>query len=192
METTSLRKDVEGIEYVTAWDVKQFVYCVMIPWIKENIGISEPPDINMSLGKSRKPAEAVLEKLRVPKPWRYETYLRDPRLRISGVVDVIGGEKKFEVVEFKYFSRLRYDHFTTQLLFYSYLVTKTLGPVTRAHMILDRKTITYHITDEVLNQVEKLINRVREVKASAEPPVSRRLDPRKCSLCWYKRYCPSI
>ena len=191
MRTTCSLKPSRDTEYVSAWDVKQYVYCPMIPWIKENIEVMEPPDINMLLGRPEGPKEETLEKLKIPKPWRYEVYLRNPSLKISGVVDVIGGVEKFEVVEFKTFGRLRHDHFTAQLLFYAYLVNTTLGPVLRAHMLLGRKVLTYCVTDEVLNQVGRLIKKVREVKTSVEPPVGRRVDPRKCSLCWYRRYCPS-
>ncbi|MEM1831006.1 MAG: CRISPR-associated protein Cas4 [Desulfurococcaceae archaeon] len=191
VRTTYSPKTAQSPDYVTAWDVKQFTYCPIIPWIKENIGVVEPPDINMMLGKPEGPKEEILEELNVPKPWRYEIHLKNQLLRISGVVDVVGGVKRFEVVEFKLFTRRRYDHFTTQLLFYAYLVSKTLGPVARAHMLLGRKTITYQVSDDVLKQVEKLVRKVREAKTSEDPPVGRRLDPRKCSLCWYRRYCPN-
>lgn len=177
--------------YVSAWDVKQYVYCPLIPWIKEWVGVTEPPDINMELGKPKGPREEVLEELKVPKPWRYEVRLRNACLGISGVVDVVGGDRKFEVVEFKLFSRRRYDHFTSQLLFYAYLVSRTLGPVRRAHILIGGKTLTYFISEEVLASVKRLVERVRKVKTCEEPPFSTRVDPRKCSLCWYRRYCPS-
>ncbi|MEM0297733.1 MAG: CRISPR-associated protein Cas4 [Zestosphaera sp.] len=191
MRTTYSRENSREADYITAWDIKQFVYCPLIPWIKENVGVIEPPDINMMLGRPEGPKENILKELKIPKPWRYEVYLRNPHLRISGVVDLVGGTKKFEIVEFKLFSRLRYDHYTAQLLFYAYLVTKTLGPVLRAHMLLGKKTTTYHVSGETLRQVEKLVEKVRNVKTSEDPPVSRHLDPHKCALCWYRRYCPN-
>jgi len=151
----------------------------------------EPPDINMELGRPEGPKEEVLVRLGIPKPWRYEVYLRNTDLMIVGVVDLVGGAKKFEIVEFKLFNRRKYGHFTSQLLFYAYLVNKSLGPVYRAHIVLGKNTVTYYVTGEVLQHIERLIRKVREVKINDDPPRGVRADPHKCGLCWYRRYCPS-
>jgi len=190
VRTTYSREYYRDPYYVSAWDVKQYVYCPLIPWIKEHVGVVEPPDINMELGKPEGPKEDVLIRLGVPKPWRYDVYLRNTDLMIVGVVDLVGGVKKLEVVEFKLFNRRRYSHFTSQLLFYAYLVSKSLGPVHKAHIVLGKNTITYYVTEETLRHVERLVERVREVKTGDDPPRGVRQDPHKCGLCWYRRYCP--
>lgn len=190
MRITYLREYYRDPCYVSAWDVKQYVYCPLIPWIKEHVNVAEPPDLNMVLGKINEPKEEILRRLGVPEPWRYEVYLRNTELMIVGVVDLVGGDKRLEVVEYKSFNRRRYGHFTSQLLFYAYLVSKSLGPVHRAHIVLGKNAITYHVTEETLQHVEKLVRKVREVKTRDDPPRGVRPDLHKCGLCWYRRYCP--
>jgi len=176
--------------YVTAWDVKQYVYCPTIPWIKVTHGVVEPPTISMELGKPKNPSEEFLIKLGLPKPLRYEVKVKSVKHGVAGVVDVVCGLKKLEVVEFKNFPRKKYEHFTSQTLFYAYLVNVALGPVFKAHLILKDFVRTYAITLETLKRVERLVSEVRESMNSEKPPKPQVRDRLKCAICWYRRYCP--
>lgn len=176
--------------YVTSWDVKEYVYCPVIVWIKHVLNVEEPPDFNMIFGSSKVYRQDILERVGLPKPWSFEVSLRNSSRGIAGVVDVIGGCSRYEVVELKAFRRWSYSHFRIQLMFYAYLVSTTVGPVTRAHLVLEDRVRTYSVNNHAIRDVEWVIERVREIRDSEKPP--QVLQSRKCRLCWYRRYCPSV
>jgi CRISPR-associated exonuclease Cas4 len=178
--------------YVTAWDVKQYTYCPTIVWIRHYLEVGEPADTNMELGRSREYSERVLQSLGIPRPWRFEVWLREPRRGLAGVVDLVGGSGRFEVAEVKAFGRRGFEHFRLQLMFYAYLTTLCLGPVVRAHLVLGGRAYTYPVTDRVLRDVSRLVDRVLEVVSSERPPPTPYAGSPRCSRCWYRRFCPRV
>ncbi|MEM1962586.1 MAG: CRISPR-associated protein Cas4 [Sulfolobales archaeon] len=181
-----------GYSYVTSGDVKDYTYCPTIVWIKSALGVREPPSVDMVLGSSKPYRSEVFERIGIPKPWAFEVLLRCKHLGISGVVDLVGGSRRYEVAEVKAFKRRNYSHFTSQLMFYAYLTSVVLGPVVRAHLVLGDRVKTYSITDRVLQEVERVVKRVREIKNSDRPPTTPYAGSKRCVLCWYRRYCPSV
>ncbi len=177
-------------EYVTSWDVKQYIYCPTIVWIKSVVGVEEPADINMELGKSREYGRTALNSLSLPRPLRFEVWVRNPSAGLAGVVDVLAGDGRFEVAEVKAYERRGFEHFRLQLMFYSYLVTVSLGPVTKAHLVLGRSYRTYPITERSLTEVSRLVRKVRQVRDLERPPPSPYARSSRCLRCWYRRYCP--
>ena len=180
---------VIGSDYITSFDLKEFAYCPVIPWLRSNYLIAEPVSKSMELGKlDIGEKELIAKDLELPKPIRFEVFIVSKRLRIAGVVDIVAGEKRLVVVEIKKFPRRNYGHFEVQLKFYTYLVTKELGPVTTAILKLGDKAIKYRIEVDDIKRIEELIKKVREVKESPIPPV---VNPEvgKCINCWYRRYC---
>lgn len=161
-------------------------------WIKNVVGIEEPADVNMELGKSREYSRTALKFLNLPKPLRFEVWIRNPNVGIAGVVDVLAGDGRFEVAEVKAYERRYFEHFRLQLMFYSYLVTVSLGPVTRAYLVLGRSYRVYPITDRSLAEVSNLVRKVRQVRDLERPPPSPYAGSYKCSMCWYRRYCPWV
>ena len=182
----------KDVWYVTGWDVRQFTYCPVIPWLRANYGVEEPPTFSMALGLEvgKDVKESVAKKLNLPKPWRFEVRIDDYGDGLSGTVDILAGSKWFAVVEVKAFKRRRFEHFTSQLFFYVYLVNKVLGPVREAYLVLGDEVVSYVVDEYVLKKASELVRKVREVKASAKPPNPR--VGRHCSCCWYRRYCLSI
>jgi len=178
--------------YVTGWDVRQFTYCPVIPWLRANYGVEEPPTFSMALGLDvgRDVKELIARKLNLPKPWRFEVRVDDHREGLSGTVDILAGSRWFAVVEVKAFKRRRFEHFTSQLFFYVYLVNKALGPVRESYLVLGDEVVSYVVDEYVLKKASELVRKVREVKASAKPPNPRR--GTHCSYCWYRRYCLSF
>ena len=176
-------------EYVTSWDLKQYIYCPVIPWLKSNYLVEEPMSKSMELGKlGIEEKELISNELELPKPIRFEVFIVSKKLRIAGVVDIIAGEKRLVVVEVKKYFRRKYEHFKTQLNFYAYLVTKELGPVTTAILKLGNEVIKYRVEAEEIKKTEELIKKVREVKQSPTPPITNQ-ERSKCLNCWYRRYC---
>ncbi|MEM1622682.1 MAG: CRISPR-associated protein Cas4 [Sulfolobales archaeon] len=178
--------------YVTSVDIKDYTYCPTIIWIKSVLGVREPPSVDMVLGSSKPYRAEVFERIGIPKPWAFEVPLRCGSLGVSGVVDLVGGSRRYEVAEVKAFKRRNYSHFTYQLMFHAYLTSVVLGPVVRAHLVLGDRVKTYSITDRVLREVERVVKKVREIKDSDRPPTTPYAGSRRCVLCWYRRYCPSV
>ncbi|OYT44399.1 MAG: CRISPR-associated protein Cas4 [Desulfurococcales archaeon ex4484_42] len=175
--------------YISGWDVRQYTYCPMIPWLKANYSIEEPPTYSMELGSSieKEHKESVAKKLKLPKPWRFNIVIQDVKEGLVGIIDILAGKGPYIVVEVKAFKRNNYEHYITQLLLYTYIVNKVLGPVRNAYLVLGNKVIKYEITDETIKRVRKLIAKVRAIKTSTTPPLVRRSS--KCNSCWYRRYC---
>lgn len=176
-------------DYVTSWDLKQYIYCPMIPWLRSNYLIQEPVTASMELGRlSINDKELIANELNLPKPVRYEVPVVSRRAKAVGVVDIIAGSKRLVVVEVKKYFRRKYTHFEAQLKFYAYLVTKELAPVTTAVLKLGNRVMKYVVEYEDLIRMEKLISKVREVKESPTPPAANP-QPTQCMNCWYRRYC---
>ena len=88
---------------VTGWDIRQYSFCPVIPWLRSNYGIEEPATYSMELGKdvSKEDMESLANELRLPKPWLFEVLIENYELGITGKVDLLGGSKWFVVVEVK-------------------------------------------------------------------------------------------
>ena len=131
--------------YISGWDVRQYIYCPMIPWLKANYSIEEPPTYSMELGNNieKEHKESLAKKLRLPKPWRFNVVIQDVKEGLVGVIDILAGKGPYIVVEIKAFKRNSYEHYITQLLLYTYIVNKVLGPVRDSYLILGNKVIRY-------------------------------------------------
>lgn len=177
--------------YVTPWDVKQYTYCPVIPWIIHHLGVSEPPTESMTLGGEVDASykEEVAGKLGLPKPWRIEVELEDHELRLHGRVDIIAGRRRLIVVEVKRYRRVSVEHYRAQLLAYTLLVARRLGPVVKTILVHGDKTIEYPVTGKDIDLAKKLVKKTVNVVEGEKPPITNQ-NPRKCSTCWYKRYCP--
>ena len=175
--------------YVTGWDVRQYTYCPVIPWVRANYGVEEPPTFSMSLGLEvgREVKEAVAKKLNLPKPWRFEVRVDDHVRGLSGTIDILAGSKWYAVVEVKAFKRRRYEHFTNQLIFYAYLVNSAVGPVRKAYLVLGDEVIEYIVDEHLLKRAAEVVRKVREVKTCLKHPSPH--EGGHCGYCWYRRYC---
>jgi len=181
-------------DWINVVDLKEFEYCLIIPWIHYNIGYVTDPTYSMDAGRVRVNADykmKVAEELSLPRPYRIEVYVRSSRLRMEGIVDIVAGNSKLIVVEVKAFRRRgdRLRHFKTQLVAYALLVTESLGVVREAVLYNGGDAIRMLVTADMLLDVERKIRRLRNVIGSESPP--RVVQPRqKCSYCWYRRVCP--
>ncbi|MCE4599087.1 MAG: CRISPR-associated protein Cas4 [Desulfurococcales archaeon] len=173
--------------------VKQYSYCKAIPWIMEYYGLTERPTPSMKGGVVDADFKLkVAEELGLPRPWRVEVRVYNKELALSGVVDIIAGNRPYTVVEVKSFRRrVKWSgHFKDQLMVYALLVTKTLGAVREAILYMGGSAYRFKVTQEDLQRAERLIESTKRILESEEPPLPRQ-PSRKCSYCWYKRVCPS-
>jgi CRISPR/Cas system-associated exonuclease Cas4 (RecB family) len=94
--------------YVQVAEVKDYIFCPALAWIKARMRYVEPPTPSMESGKSKADAQfklKIAEELGLPKPWRVEVPVRSPRLGLSGVIDLVAGERRLVVAEVKAFRR---------------------------------------------------------------------------------------
>ncbi len=173
---------------------KQYVYCPAIPWIIQTTGYREPPTPSMETGKLDAAfKESIAKRLGLPKPWRIEIELQDGKLGLRGMVDIVAGQSPFKVVEVKRYYRRsgRERHFRAQLMVYALLVSRTLGPVDEAILVLGGKTSVYTVTREDLRSAEQIVEETRRILTREEPPKPFASEA-KCNYCWYRRFCPSL
>jgi len=176
---------------LTPWDVKQYVYCPVIPWLAWNMGIREPETYSMACGREERGGR--LRKLLdagFKPPIRLDVEMYCPRLKLAGVVDAVTGARKLEVVEVKLFKRRRFSHFRSQLMAYALLSERCLGPTYYASLMLGERLYRWDVTGEALRQAEELVGKVRAVVESEKPPLVAR--SAKCASCWYRRFCPGF
>lgn len=175
---------------ITPWDVKQYAYCPMIPWIAWNYGVREPPTYSMEAGRAERSRRLeALRSLGLPQPIRLDVEMYSPRLRMAGVADAVAGLRRLTVVEVKAFRRKRYWHFREQLMAYALLSETCLGPTHRAVLVLGGKARCWDVDQRALEEARRLALRVREVVESEKPPLVQASG--KCHSCWYRRLCPT-
>ena len=178
-------------EYITPWDVKQYVYCPMIPWIIHHVGISEPVTESMEGGGKVdvEYKEEVARKLRLPRPWRFELELVDHELGVRGKVDIVAGSKRLVVVEVKRYYRRSIEHFQAQLIVYALMVNKLVGPVWKTILVYGDKVRELPVDDKVLEEARRLVEKTWNTLLGDRPPTVNQVAG-KCATCWYRRYCP--
>lgn len=160
--------------------VKEYIYCPLIPWIISKYGVVEPPTESMVQGLEEKEKKGL-----------GQVRARSRRYRVSCIVDEVRREKNgIVVVEYKKFKTRRYLRYKFQLLAQVLAVQETIGPVRKAVLSMAGKIIEYTVTQEDLEQVKRVIEELRKVMEDDKPPAINP-DPRKCSSCWYKRFCPA-
>ena len=183
----------EGYVWVT--DVKDYIFCPAIAWIKARIGHVEPPTYSMDSGKVRVNAQfklRVAEELNLPKPWRVEVYVRNPKLGLAGVIDLLAGEGRLVVAEIKAFKRrIQWSrHFRLQLALYA-LLAESLGRVRRAILYMGGDVYEISVSSNLVEEAKRVLEEYMSLLDSEDPPNARQPEP-KCRYCWYRRFCPSM
>jgi CRISPR-associated exonuclease Cas4 len=183
----------EGYVWVT--DVKDYIFCPAIAWIKAKIGYVEPQTPSMDVGKARVDAQfklRIAEELNLPKPWRVEVYVRNPKLGLAGVIDLVAGEGRLVVAEIKAFKRrIQWSrHFRLQLALYA-LLAESLGRVRRAILYMGGDVYEVSVSSNLVEEAKRVLEEYMSLLNSEDPPNARQPEP-KCRYCWYRRFCPSM
>lgn len=152
-------------DIISPWDVKQYVYCPVIPWIARIYGVREPETYSMKLGAEERAK------------------------RMAGIADAVAGAERYTVVEVKLFKRRKFWHFKAQLMAYALLSEECIGPTIKAALVIRGKPLVWDVDSRVLIETRKLALRVRETLESEKPPFAQPCS--KCSSCWYARVCPA-
>lgn len=174
---------------LTPWDVKQYAYCPVIPWIAWNYGFREPETYSMVRGREERRQRLLkLQEMGFTPPIRIDVQLYSQRFKLAGVADAITGGRRRTVVEVKAFKRKKYNHFRVQLMVYALLSEEVLGPTIRAALILGSRLKLWDVTLEALMETKRLVLKTRAAVESERPPRTQLSG--KCLSCWYRRFCP--
>jgi len=186
----------EGI-YLTAEDMRQFVYCPRIIYFRYVMLIQPESTYKMQRGEAvhqkgvrskGKEIEGSLEKY-------YNLFLKDVELNIASLLDYLefnGAEAiPVDIKTGHCYQDPISDHHLAQLIFQAILVEKNFKvPVMKVKVIYTKekseRIYTFSVMDKL--KVLKNIGRIREmVRTEAIPaPVS---DAGKCVDCEFWRYC---
>jgi len=163
---------------VTPTLVKQYSYCPLIPWIQAWFCAYEPTTDSMALGKeSTKPPEG-----------RGQVYVST--VRGAAVIDELVEEGGCRViVERKAYRSHNYSRYVEQAVA-SYLVAREKIPgIRRVRLEVQGRQSTIELSGDLVEDVESLVKVLEKALKSEKPPPAKP-DPKKCTSCWYKRYCP--
>ena len=178
---------------ITPTMFKDMEFCPMIPWINTNLNYRTPLTSSMELGRETIDAsykENIARELDLEKPWRFEVEALDRETGLRGVIDIVAGRKELTIVEVKLYTKTRHQHFRNQLLAYVYLATKTIAPVKRAILVMNKKPIIdIPITSEHIQYIQKQINKLKKIIQTEQPPTPNRTQ-NHCKPCLYRKICP--
>ena len=201
-----MREVREIREPVTPTDVKQYIFCPLIPYYQRVLGLKPVLDFQQSESKE------MHEELR-RKVGRREYPIRDRRLVNAEVLDVgllyserlnaLGrpdmvlkiGDGELTPVDFKLMKSNKgraWDDHVAQLGLYALLVEESLDTTVYRGFIYyvpEERAVEVRITPQLRKWVEDIVRRIREIDETQNPPETWR-DPEKCSGgCGYRYIC---
>ncbi|RLE90436.1 MAG: CRISPR-associated protein Cas4 [Thermoprotei archaeon] len=164
----------------TPWLVKQYIYCPVIPWIIVNYGVQEPLTESMKQGKEE-----------VEVKGEGQVRIRSRKYGFQCVIDEVKYDSKGKpvIVEYKKFKPKKHLRYKIQLLTYTLAAQETIGPVRKAVLIMGSKKVEYEITEENLKTAKRILRETEKVLNMEKPPIPK-INFRKCSSCWYRKFCP--
>jgi len=186
--------------YVTVTDLKNYVYCPYIAYLKRVVGIQERTTEYMLYGKEIELEKVVLflySKFRVRQVIR-NLQLMSRRLQLSGRVDIVIVDKygRYIPVDLKWSEveeNVKLDH-KVQLCAYALLLEENFNTVVKEGYILYnfqesgelRKVV---ITRSLRQYTLRVLEEVRNMIRTGTIPKEYRIDHTKCTSCEYRRQC---
>ncbi len=176
---------------ITVVDVKDYVYCPAIPWLRAVHGVIETPTPSMEAGLvDVEYKERVAEELSLPEPRRFEVRLVDRELGVSGVIDVVAGPRdNMVILEVKAGVRKPQRHHLAQLKVYTLLASRLLGRVRRAALYTPGGVVWLRVDYRLLEEAKWLVEEARKTMYSEAPPPVRQPEA-KCQYCFFSQRCP--
>lgn len=158
--------------------IKQYSYCPVILWIQTWLCTVEPVSDSMKIG-----AETVK-----PLAGKGQIYVRSGAG--SAVIDeLVNDGKSKTIIERKAFKSHNYSRYVEQVVT-SYLVARKVIPgIRRAVIEVEESSKVIDLNQDLVEDVEKIIEKAREIITKETKPPNP-TSKRKCTSCWYKKYCP--
>ncbi len=155
--------------------VKQYVYCPVIPWIINKYGVTEPPTDSMALGK--------------------EEHNEEKQVRVKGgygvaVLDELMEEPDGKVIVEKKTFRSRSIHrYLAQVITQYLIASEKIQGIRKAVIVNGDRRHEFKVTDDLVEEVKRIIYNCLKAMEDDKPPKPT-VDKRRCSICWYRRFCP--
>lgn len=155
--------------------VKQYIYCPVIPWIISKYCIVEPVSDSMVLGR--------------------EKHDQEKQVRVRGkygvaVIDEITEDREGRVIVEKKIFRSRSIHrYIVQAITQYILASGKIKCIRKIIVENGGYKHVIRITDDLVDEVKKVIDKYLEIIERDDPPKTI-MDKKKCSICWYRRFCP--
>lgn len=158
--------------------VKQYSYCPVIPWIQAILGVYEPPSDSMIIGRDRvKPVEG-----------QGQVYVSS--MRGSTVIDEVLDEREGRVlVEKKAYRSHNYSRYVEQAITSYIVASERIHGVRKIRLIVQDESRDIEVSKDLVEDVEHIVELLEKTLKNEKPPPSKP-NKRKCTPCWYKRYCP--
>lgn len=199
-------RDPETGRAVSPTDIKQYVFCPLIPYYRRVLGLK--PLLDSQQEESREEHEKVgkLDERRIIplkiKEFKGSRVVRNldlfsRKINAHGVLDLLLITPWGELIPVDYkFSKSDkgkawIDH-KYQLAFYAILVEEKFGKVVKRGIICylpEQRAVEVRITSRMKTRVKQIIRKIIEMDEKQEPPHTRR-NPDKCSGgCGYAWVC---
>jgi CRISPR-associated exonuclease Cas4 len=195
--------------YVTATDVKQYVFCPRVTYFTRVMKLDPIMGSQQEAGKKSHRILVNLESRRrrtlktelpfVVKRKEFERKVASERIGARGIVDLLVHTEDDELipVEFKMMSsnrgRVLQDH-KYQLVFLALLVEDTKGKIVRrgaVHYLNDRVTAVFQLTQSIKRRTEKIVSEIRKMIAEERFPTKRKDCDNRTVGCGFADQCRS-
>jgi len=198
------RHDPESIRAVTPTDIKQYVYCPLIPYFERVLRVRPLLDSQQEQSKEDHERIGMLEERRLI-PLRIEKFrgsrvlrnlnLQDEELHACGRLDLLLITPWGELIPVDYkFSRSNngraWMHHKYQLTLYAILVERRFNKVVRRGILCyvpEERVLEVRITSRLKSRVKQIIMKIIEMEVSQNPPRTwRSIDkcPGGCGYSW--------
>jgi len=200
------RSDPEELAAVTPTDVKQYIFCPLIPYYRRVLKVkalmnSQQEHSREEHEKVRKLEERRIIPLRI-KEFRgskvvSNLFLQSKKINACGRLDllIITPWGEFIPVDYKFSrsdrGRAWIDH-KYQICFYALLVEENLERVVRRGLVCyvpEEKVVVVNITSRLKKRVKEIIEKILEMDMEQEPPAVRRNSDKCSGGCGYKWVC---
>jgi len=158
--------------------VKQYSYCPVLVWIQVWLGVQEPLTDSMTIAReSTRPPEG-----------QGQIYVSTSRG--ATVIDEVLESSGYKVlVERKAYKSHNYSRYIEQVAT-SYIIAREKIPgIRRVKLVVQDSERELELSGDLVRDVENITKLVEEALKSEKPPATKP-NPKKCTSCWYKRYCP--
>lgn len=163
---------------ITPTIVKQYSYCPVSAWIKTWLLVEEPATDSMRRGKeTTTPPQGI-----------GQIYIKSKQ-GTTALDEIVEEKESKTIVEKKAYKSYNYSRYIEQTIT-SYIIAKEkIANIRNIKLIIQGRIKTIEITEDLVSDVEKIIDKVREMLLKERNP-PKPYDTRKCKSCWYKKYCP--
>lgn len=170
--------NLKPVDKINPTTTKQYSYCPVIPWIQTMLGVQEPTTDSMMLGR-----EAYTQ-------LRGEGQVYISTEEGATIIDELVEEGKHKVIiERKAYKSHNHSRYIEQAVTTYIIARKKIPGIRRIKIEIQGTQREIELVEDLVKDTENLIKQLAETIKNEKPPTTKP-NPKKCTSCWYKRYCP--